>query len=100
MKTVLISGGRGLIGKSLSRMLKQKGYTVYKLTRRPKKSSHIYWNPEKQTIESKSLSEIDIIINLAGSNIASKKWSDDRKIDLVNSRVNSCLLYTSPSPRD
>jgi len=89
MKTVLISGGRGLIGKSLSRMLKQKGYTVYKLTRRPKKSSHIYWNPEKQTIESKYLSEIDIIINLAGSNIASKKWSNDRKIDLVNSRVNS-----------
>jgi len=52
MRTVLISGGRGLVGRSLSKLLKQKGYTVYKLTRRPKKSSHIYWNPEKQTIES------------------------------------------------
>lgn len=89
MKTILISGGRGLIGKSLSRLLKQKGYTVYKLTRRPKKNSHIYWNPEKQTIESKHLAEIDVIINLAGSNIADKKWSNDRKTDLVNSRVNS-----------
>ena len=89
MKTVLISGGRGLIGKSLSSLLRQKGYNVYKLTRRPKKSSHIYWNPEKQTIESKHLSEIDAIINLAGSGIAEKKWSSDRKTDLVNSRVNS-----------
>lgn len=89
MKTVLISGGRGLIGKSLSRLLRLKGFTVYKLTRRPKKNHHIYWNPDKQTIESKHLSEIDIIINLAGSSIVDKKWSDGRKDDLINSRVNS-----------
>jgi len=52
MKTVLISGGRGLIGKTLSRLLLKKGYTVYKLTRSPKKSHHIYWNPKKRTAES------------------------------------------------
>jgi uncharacterized protein (TIGR01777 family) len=89
MKTVLISGGRGLIGKSLSRLLIQKGYTVYKLTRSPKKSHHIYWNPEKRTVERKHLKEIDIIINLAGSNISKKKWSSNRKQDLINSRINS-----------
>ena len=65
MKTVLISGGRGLIGKTLSRLLIKKGYTVYKLTRSPKKSHHIYWNPEKRTAESKHLQEIDIIINIS-----------------------------------
>ncbi len=89
MKTVLISGGRGLIGKSLSRLLRQKGYTVYKLTRRPRKEHHIYWNPNKQTIETKHLGEVDIIVNLAGSNVADKKWSEDRKNELINSRVNS-----------
>ena len=89
MKTVLISGGRGLVGKTLSRLLIRKGYTVYKLTRSPKKSHHIYWNPEKRTAESKHFDEIDIIINLAGSNISKKKWSSNRKQDLVNSRINS-----------
>ena len=95
MKTVLISGGRGLIGKSLSRLLTKKGYTVYKLTRSPKKSHHIFWNPEKRTAESKYLPEIDIIINLAGSNIAKKKWTSSRKEDLVNSRINSIEFLKS-----
>jgi len=99
MRTVLISGGRGLVGRSLSKLLKQKGYTVYKLTRRPKKSSHIYWNPEKQTIESKYLPEIDVIINLAGSGIADKKWSSDRKTDLINSRINSIQFLKSVSEK-
>ena len=97
MRTVLISGGRGLVGRSLSKLLKQKGYTVYKLTRRPQKSSHIYWNPEKQTIETKHLSEIDVVINLAGSGIADKKLSDNRKLDLINSRVNSIHLLKKAS---
>jgi hypothetical protein len=95
MKTVLISGGRGLIGKALSRLLIRKGYTVYKLTRSPKKSHHIYWNPEKRTAESKHFDEIDIIINLAGSNISKKKWSSNRKQDLVNSRINSIEFLKS-----
>lgn len=89
MTTFLISGGRGLIGKSLSKMLKIQGHKVYKLTRRPKRKGHIYWDPEKQSIEGKHLHKIDVIINLAGANIGEKKWSDKRKVELINSRVNS-----------
>ena len=99
MKTVLISGGRGLIGKTLSRLLLKRGYTVYKLTRSPKKSHHIYWNPKKRTAESKHLKEIDIIINLAGSNIAKKKWSLNRKQDLIDSRINSIEFLKSLSQK-
>jgi uncharacterized protein (TIGR01777 family) len=89
MTTFLISGGRGLIGKTLSKTLKMQGHKVYKLTRKPKRKSHIYWNPEKQSIESKYLNEIEVIINLAGANIGEKKWSEKRKLELINSRVNS-----------
>tara|TARA_B100001059_G_scaffold234825_1_gene278437 strand:- start:2893 stop:3783 length:891 start_codon:yes stop_codon:yes gene_type:complete len=92
MTTFLISGGRGLVGKSLGNMLKRQGHTVYKLSRRPKKKGHIYWNPEKQSIEEKHLHKIEVIINLAGANIGEQKWSNRRKLELINSRVNSIQL--------
>ena len=89
MTTFLISGGRGLVGKTLGNMLKRQGHTVYKLSRRPKRKGHIYWNPEKQSIEGKHLHKIEVIINLAGANIGAQKWSNKRKLELINSRVNS-----------
>ena len=89
MTTFLISGGRGLVGKALGNMLKRQGHTVYKLSRRPKRKGHIYWNPEKQSIEGKHLHKIEVIINLAGANIGAQKWSNKRKLELINSRVNS-----------
>ena len=89
MTTFLISGGRGLVGKYLGNMLKRQGHVVYKLTRRPNKKGHIYWNPEKQRIDEKHLDKIEVVINLAGANIGAQKWSDKRKIELINSRVNS-----------
>ena len=89
MTTFLISGGRGLVGRALGSMLKRQGHTVYKLSRRPKRKGHIYWNPEKQSIEGKHLHKIEVIINLAGANIGAQKWTEKRKIELINSRVNS-----------
>jgi uncharacterized protein (TIGR01777 family) len=89
MKTVLIAGGTGLIGSTLSNLLNQKGYKVYKLTRKAKKRGHIYWNPYVQTIEGRNLGKINIIINLVGANIGEKKWTDKRKKELLESRVNT-----------
>ncbi|MBM3429593.1 MAG: TIGR01777 family protein [Bacteroidetes bacterium] len=89
MKTVLIAGGTGLIGSTLSNLLNQKGYKVYKLTRKAKKRGHIYWNPYVQTIEGRNLSKINIIINLVGANIGEKKWTEKRKKELLESRVNT-----------
>ena len=83
MTTFLISGGRGLIGKTLSKTLKTQGHRVFKLTRKPKRKNHIYWDPEKQSIESEHLNEIEVIINLAGANIGEKKWSAKRKLELI-----------------
>jgi len=89
MKTVLIAGGTGLIGKTLSSLLNQKGYRVYKLTRKAKKRGHIYWNPVLQTIEGRNLDKIDVIVNLIGENIGEKKWTPERKKALLESRVNA-----------
>ena len=101
MKTVLIAGGCGLIGKHLQKRLTAKGYKVYSLTRRAKARGQIYWDPQKQTFESKHLDEVNVIINLAGANIGEQRWSEQRKIELHESRIqatNFLFLLTKHMP--
>jgi uncharacterized protein (TIGR01777 family) len=95
MKTVLIAGGSGLIGKKLNQVLSKKGYKVYTLTRTAKHRGQIYWNPAQQTIEGKHLDKVNIIINLTGENIGEKRWTSDRKKALRDSRVKTTQFLHS-----
>jgi uncharacterized protein (TIGR01777 family) len=88
-KTVLIAGGSGLIGKQLTKVFKERGYRVYKLSRNARKQGHIEWNPKTKQIDEKHLDRIHILINLAGANIGDKNWTSSRKQELIDSRVQS-----------
>ena len=87
MATVLITGGTGIIGKRLSSLLIEKGYKVIILTRNhnlkhktiPSNASFASWNPEKGEIDIQSVQQAEYIINLAGANIAEKRWTMKRK---------------------
>lgn len=93
MKTVLIAGGTGLIGRKLTTVLKERGFKVYKLSRKnTRRRGYITWNPELQTVDSKNFHKINILINLVGSNIADKRWTSARKQELIQSRVNTTLF--------
>ena len=95
MKTILITGGSGLIGKTLQKKLIDKGYIVTILSR--KKTNNInqfYWNIDDGVIEKNAIKQADYIIHLAGAGIADKRWTKKRKLELISSRVNSTkLLY-------
>jgi hypothetical protein len=95
MKTVLIAGGSGLIGKKLNQVLSKKGYKVYTLTRSAKHRGQIYWNPTQQTIEGKHLDKVNIIINLTGENIGEKRWTNERKKALRDSRTKTTQFIHS-----
>ena len=105
MKNILIAGGSGLVGKRLTEMLLDKGYNVTILTR----SSNIVsnnpniffanWNTDKQTIDEQAVSKADAIINLAGAGVADKRWSIERKKEIVDSRVNSGRLIVNALQR-
>ena len=45
------------------------------------------------------MSEIDVLINLCGANIAEKKWSAKRKKTLIDSRVESTKFLYSMMPQ-
>ncbi len=95
MKTVIISGGTGAIGRRLSLLLADEGYRVIILTRKkapqPVRPHYAfsYWNPDTGETDSKVFAEADCIIHLAGANIAEKKWTAKRKQIITQSRLNS-----------
>jgi uncharacterized protein len=95
MKNILIAGGTGLVGNRLSHILRGMGYTVFHLSRRENLNAEFpayAWDVEKQTLDMRAIEKVDYIINLAGSGIAEKRWSNARKKDIIDSRVKSAQL--------
>lgn len=97
MKKILVTGASGLIGQRLCQLLSQQGYTVHTLGRSAAGSSthkHFAWNIEKGELDPKALEGVEGIIHLAGAGVADKRWTDARKKEIIDSRVNSTrLLY-------
>lgn len=94
METILITGGTGLIGKALNECLTAANYKVHILTRTPKNEGEFAWDLKANTIDKRAFEGVSYIIHLAGAGIADKKWTANRKKELVDSRVHSTkLLY-------
>ena len=89
MSTVLLAGGSGLIGNPLAEMLREKGHTVRILTRSPKAEGQYAWNPVVGALDESALRNVDFVINLAGAGIADRRWTEARKRELIDSRVQS-----------
>lgn len=87
---ILISGASGLIGTNLIPTLLTKGHQVFKLVRSaPKAEDEIRWDAEKgfSDAEKTKLENFAAVIHLAGDNIASENWSDEKKKRIRASRV-------------
>jgi uncharacterized protein len=94
METVLISGGTGLIGTALTSALVAKGYDVIVLSRSKRAStqknvSYAIWDVKNGIIDPDAIKRADYIVHLAGANVAGKRWTDERKKEIIGSRVKS-----------
>ena len=94
MAKILITGGTGLVGTRLTELLTKRNHEVRILSRSPKGENEYKWDVSENFIEDKALDSIDFIIHLAGAGIADKRWSDERKKVIIDSRVETAnLLY-------
>lgn len=94
MKNILITGGSGLVGKEITKILESKDYSVAWMSRSAQSQKSFIWNVEKQQIEPEAIEWADAIIHLAGTGVAEKRWTPDRKRDILESRTQSTqLLY-------
>ena len=95
---ILIAGGTGFIGQSLIKHLLTQNKQVTVLGRNHSKIKHCFgdqvdrldWDYFKR-YDVKLCEAQDVIINLCGASIGSKRWTEKRKQTIISSRVNTSL---------
>jgi len=96
MKTILITGGTGLIGRYLIKSLSKDSNTIYVLTRSESRFENnvnfINWDPDSQRLDLSNIPAVDYIINLAGASIDGSRWTNSYKRKILESRLNSTSL--------
>lgn len=92
---VLIAGGTGLIGKALALALTESGNQVWVLSRSPEKAQMTArvqvtaWDGKSPQGWGQLINEMDAIINLAGASIGTQRWTENRKDEIRESRLNA-----------
>ncbi|MCY0851319.1 MAG: TIGR01777 family oxidoreductase [Thermoplasma acidophilum] len=81
---IVISGGTGLIGRAITEI---QGNTYNVITRGPSRTDGninlVNWN------DLRKIRHCDVVINLAGYNIGSKRWNQKIKEEIIRSRIES-----------
>jgi uncharacterized protein (TIGR01777 family) len=91
MKTIIIAGGSGFLGKVLERYFTDKGYIVKTLTRTPKQNNDVYWNAKDLGNWTKDLENTEALINLTGKSVDCR-YTEANKKEILDSRINSTNL--------
>jgi uncharacterized protein (TIGR01777 family) len=93
-KTVLLTGYGGFLAKHIAFHLRSKGYLIKGLSQNKNNLSDtvFYWNVRENFINEEAVKGIDYVIHLAGAGIADKRWTEKRKKEIINSRVDSSAL--------
>ncbi len=92
---VMITGGRGVIGRYLTSLLLSKGYRVSHLSRQSNQFGKVRvyrWDPDNGILDPVVFDGVDYIIHLAGASLGEKHWTDIRKKEILLSRVESSSL--------
>jgi uncharacterized protein (TIGR01777 family) len=85
---VVIAGSSGLIGTTLVAQLRQAGYDVLRLVRRPARApDERAWDPPAATIDAGTFEGVDAVVNLCGSAMGNRRWSGEVKQAIRDSRI-------------
>jgi hypothetical protein len=81
-----------MIGSALAGFLAGRGLDVRRLVRSGPAGSDCLWEPSRGHIELDSAGEIDVVVHLAGENIASGRWTKAKKARIADSRIDGTDL--------
>lgn len=91
---ILVSGSTGLVGSALVPFLTTGGHQVRRLVRTAPQSgtADVYWDPARKSIAVPALEGVDAVVNLAGENIATDRWTAAKKRKIYQSRVDGTRI--------
>ena len=88
---VLITGASGMIASALAPRLEQAGYSVHRLSRTDM-FAPFYFDPLAGRMRFNGDIPLNAVINLAGANIADRRWAPVQKEKILQSRRTTTLL--------
>ncbi len=94
---IVIAGGTGFIGHHLSQFLIQQHYPIVVLSRQSRNQTFlehpharmIQWDGRTQGPWAQECEGANVVINLSGAPIADSRWTEKRKQELIDGRVES-----------
>jgi len=91
---VAITGSTGLIGTALVERLGAMGHRTVRVVRGDASPGRdvVRWDPAAGTIDAAGLEGLDAVVHLAGAGIGDKRWTDERKRLILDSRVQGTTL--------
>jgi uncharacterized protein (TIGR01777 family) len=91
-KRIILAGGAGFLGRSLSPLLLSKEYEVVVLTRDPSQEAsgvhYVQWDGKKIDRWAKLLDGAKAVVNLTGKSV-NCRYSPKNRHEIIGSRVNS-----------
>ena len=92
---VAITGSSGLIGGALARSLETDEHEVVRVVRSgPAAPGRVRWDIDKGEIDAAGLEGLDGVVHLAGEGIGERRWSDEQKRRILESRTKGTGLLT------
>jgi uncharacterized protein (TIGR01777 family) len=86
--TIVIAGGSGFLGRKLTKLLLSGGHQVVILSRTGGRANTVAWKPDGSPGEvPQHLDGVDVVVNLAGEDLAATRWTRARKESLRMSRI-------------
>lgn len=84
---VALSGASGLIGSALANSLEAARGRCHRLVRRtPSRPDELEWRPERGLADPEAASGLDVLVHLAGENVAAGRWTARRRSRISASR--------------
>ncbi len=112
-KKIIVTGATGLIGKSLCEKLISNGYEITIFSRSkskaekiiPNAAAYVEWDYKNINSFQKNVDGKDAIIHLSGANLGAKRWTENYKKIIYESRIISsrnlveAIKYAANKPK-
>ena len=97
--TIAVTGASGLVGSALLPVLRAESWTPRAVVRRTPRAGEVLWDPAGGTLDLPALEGVDAAVHLAGESIAARRWTEETKRRIRDSRILGTRLFAESLAR-